>query len=91
MRGSRSSGRERAHFYEYALGSTREARGWYYKCSIALASEIIASRLARLSRVVRILTAVIPRKREQNSMWRPRRDKGNQANQLDNPAGTNSS
>jgi len=28
---SRSSGRERAHFYEYALGSTREARGWYYK------------------------------------------------------------
>jgi four helix bundle protein len=24
---SRSSGKERAHFYEYALGSTREARG----------------------------------------------------------------
>src|SRR4029453_4825433 len=25
---SRSSGPERAHFYEYALGSAREARGW---------------------------------------------------------------
>src|SRR5688500_14002204 len=25
---SRSSGRERAHYYEYAAGSAREARGW---------------------------------------------------------------
>jgi four helix bundle protein len=71
---SRSSGRERAHFYEYALGSTREARGWYYKCSIALPSEITSVRLARLTRIVRILTSVIPRERERNSMWRPRRD-----------------
>src|ERR1035437_11101852 len=28
---SRGSGRDRARFYEYALGSARESRGWYYK------------------------------------------------------------
>ena len=27
---SRRSGREKARFYEYALGSVRESRGWYY-------------------------------------------------------------
>ncbi|MGH7969005.1 MAG: four helix bundle protein, partial [Limisphaerales bacterium] len=27
---SRASGRDRARFYEYALGSARESRGWYY-------------------------------------------------------------
>lgn len=28
---SRHSGKERARFYEYALGSAREARTWYYE------------------------------------------------------------
>lgn len=28
---SRSGGRDRARFYEYALGSARESRGWFYK------------------------------------------------------------
>jgi four helix bundle protein len=28
---SRGTGRDRARFYEYALGSTRESRDWYYK------------------------------------------------------------
>jgi hypothetical protein len=27
---SRSSGKDRAHFYEYVLGSARESRDWYY-------------------------------------------------------------
>ena len=60
---SRSSGRERAHLYEYALGSAREARDWYYQCSIALPAGASQSRLACLTRVIRILTAVIPRER----------------------------
>lgn len=30
---SRSSPKERARFYEYALGSARETRDWYYKGS----------------------------------------------------------
>ena len=71
---SRSSGRERALFYEYALGSARESRGWYYKCSVALPPEITTARLGRLSRIVRILTSVIPREREKDNVWRPRRN-----------------
>jgi four helix bundle protein len=69
---SRSSGKERAHFYEYALGSAREGRGWYYKCAVALPHEVARARLIRLSRVVRILTVVVPRERASNSMLRPR-------------------
>lgn len=34
---SRGFGRERAHSYEYALGSAREARDWYYKVRRVLA------------------------------------------------------
>ena len=28
---SRGTGKDRARFHEYALGSTRESRDWYYK------------------------------------------------------------
>src|ERR1043165_8875415 len=28
---SRGSNKERAHFYEYSLGSARESRDWYHK------------------------------------------------------------
>ena len=71
---TRSSGIERAHYYEYGLGSTRESRGWYYKCSIALPPETTLARLGRLSRVVRILTAIIPRERAMGTAWRKRRE-----------------
>ena len=65
---SRSSGRERAHFYEYALGSAREARGWYYRCAAALPVELLAARMATFTRIIRILTAVIPRERDQRML-----------------------
>jgi hypothetical protein len=60
---SRSSGRERAHYYEYAAGSARESRGWYYKSAAAFPPDLLAARLALFSRIVRILTAIIPRER----------------------------
>ena len=60
---SRSSGRERAHYYEYALGSARESRGWYYKYAAAFPPNVLARRLALLSEIIRILTAIIPRER----------------------------
>jgi four helix bundle protein len=88
---SRSSGPERAHFYEYALGSARESRGWYYKCSVALPPEITGARLARLSRIVRILTAIIPREREAGMRWRTRREPPDATAALDQPAATSSS
>lgn len=88
---SRSSGRERAHFYEYALGSTREARGWYYKCAIALPEAIWTARIGRLTRIVRILTVVVPREREANSMFRRRATQLDQNANPDHPAATSSS
>ena len=88
---SRSSGKERAHFYEYALGSTREARGWYYKCSVAFPPDVVCARLGRLSQIVRILTVVVPQERERNSMWRTRVERPDEETPPDNPAATSSS
>src|SRR5438270_13542036 len=38
---SRGTGRDRARFYEYALGSARESRGWYYKGRHILAEQVV--------------------------------------------------
>ncbi|HID86326.1 MAG TPA: four helix bundle protein, partial [Anaerolineae bacterium] len=38
---SRRSGKDQARFYEYSLGSAREARTWYYEGRHAL-SEVVA-------------------------------------------------
>ncbi|HUQ82386.1 MAG TPA: four helix bundle protein [Gemmatimonadaceae bacterium] len=69
---SRSSGRERARFYEYGLGSAREGRSWYYKCSIALPPTVTIVRLARVNQVIKILTVVVPRVRSSDPMLRQR-------------------
>src|SRR5215470_10567346 len=39
---SRGTGRDRARFYEYALGSARESRNWYYNGRHVLGEEVIA-------------------------------------------------
>src|SRR5574341_2433063 len=41
---SRGSSKERAHFYEYALGSARESRDWYFKGRHVLANKVITPR-----------------------------------------------
>ena len=88
---SRSSGRERAHFYEYSLGSARESRGWYYKCAVALPGEILIARMSLLTQIVRILTVVVPEERASKTSWRAKREKGDGQALLDHPAVTNSS
>ena len=82
---SRSSGRERAHYYEYALGSARESRGWYYKCAAAFPPDILAERLA-LSQIIRILTAIIPRERTRRVEPRHARHQPVARPPLSNPA-----
>src|SRR6476469_4107874 len=42
---SRGTGKDRARFYEYALGSARESRDWYYKGRHILAESVVAHRL----------------------------------------------
>src|SRR5262245_30404497 len=42
---SRGTGRDRARFYEYSLGSLREARHWYYHGRFCLTEEVLEHRL----------------------------------------------
>lgn len=60
---SRTSGRERAQFYEYALGSARESRDWYYKARHVLGESVTQHRLALLTQIVRLLLTMIPAQR----------------------------
>jgi four helix bundle protein len=60
---SRSAGRDRARLFEYALGSARESREWYYQASPVLGDAVTKSRTATLEEIARILLAVIPRER----------------------------
>jgi four helix bundle protein len=60
---SRVDGPDRARFYQYAFGSAREARDWYFKCRHALGEETASDRLECLSRIARILAVAIPQER----------------------------
>ena len=59
----RTSGPERAKFFEYANSSAREARDWLFKVRHALAAETANKRIALVTRVMRILTVAIIRER----------------------------
>ena len=60
---SRSSGRDRARFYEYSLGSARESRGWYYDGRFVLGDEVATHRMQFLTQVIRLLLAMLPDER----------------------------
>jgi four helix bundle protein len=60
---SRSSGRDRVRFFEYALGSARESSHWYRAASPLLAAERVQSQMDRFTQITRILLTVIPRER----------------------------
>ena|SRR5688500_14001869 len=61
---SRSSGRDRVRLFEYALGSARECRHWYYAARHVLTPQICEDRSATLGRICKILLAAIPMERE---------------------------
>ena len=60
---SRGTGRDRARFYEYALGSARESRDWYYKGRHALAGKVVEHRLGLLTEIIRLLLKTVPAQR----------------------------
>lgn len=60
---SRGTGRDRARFYEYALGSARESRDWYYKARHVLSESVTAHRLDLLTQIIRLLLVMIPNQR----------------------------
>ena len=60
---SRGTGKDRARFYEYALGSARESRDWYYKARHTLGESVTHHRLSLLTQVIRLLLTTIPQQR----------------------------
>jgi four helix bundle protein len=60
---SHRSGKDQARYYEYALGSGREARGWYWQGRHMLTDEVSMHRIRLLTRVARLLLTMIPTER----------------------------
>lgn len=61
---SRSKGLDRARFIEYALGSARESRDWYYKSRHVLSEPIIHHRLKLSTQIIGMLTPMIQHQRK---------------------------
>ena len=61
---SRSSGRDRARIFEYALSSVRESMTWYRSGEPILGVELVQDRLDILEEMRRLLLAIIPRERD---------------------------
>src|SRR5205814_2222525 len=51
---SRSTGKERARFYEFSCGSAREARHWYYTSRKILGEAVSSHRLTLITRLIRL-------------------------------------
>ncbi len=60
---SRGTGRDRARFYEYALGSARESRDWYFKGRFVLGEDAAQHRLSFMTEIIRLLLTIIPQQR----------------------------
>ncbi len=60
---SRSSGKDRSRFFEYALSSTRESITWYRAAKPILGSNITTRRWNKIEEIRRLLLTIIPRER----------------------------
>jgi four helix bundle protein len=60
---SRQSGKDQARFYEYALGSAREGRNWYYESRNILGEKVVTHRMKLLTEIIRLLLTMIPNER----------------------------
>ena len=60
---SRVSGKDRALFYQYSLGSTREARDWYFKARHVLGADIFNDRVQIITEILRLLVKMISQQR----------------------------
>jgi four helix bundle protein len=77
---SRGGGRDRARFYEYALGSARESRGWYYNGRHVLGEPVAEHRMHLMTQIIRLLLRMVPDQRsatfqEEGPAYRANSDK----------------
>ena len=70
---ARRSPRERVRFYEYALGSSEEARSWCTVGRRALTASDLEERLDRLTSIRRLLLVMIRNERTGKNWNAPRR------------------
>jgi four helix bundle protein len=60
---SQGTGKNRARYYQYALGSARESRGWYYKGRHILSESVTNHRMQLLTEIIRSLLVIIPKQK----------------------------
>ena len=60
---SRSTGKDRALFYQYAFGSARESRDWYFKAPFVLGEVTVQQRIQILIDIIRLLATMISQQR----------------------------
>lgn len=60
---SKSGPKDRARFYEYALGSARESRGWYFKGRHICGEEVFEHRAQILTEIIKLLLTIVPKER----------------------------
>jgi four helix bundle protein len=61
---SRSTGKDRARYFEYSLGEAREARDRYFKVRRVLKQEVVLHRIRILTQIVKILNTFVPAQRK---------------------------
>ena len=65
---SRSTGKDRARFYVYALGSARESRDWYYKARHVVGESVTQHRSGFLTEIIRLLITMVPQERQSGTI-----------------------
>jgi four helix bundle protein len=63
---SRGTGKDRARFYEYTLGSTRESRDWYHKGRHVLGGKVAEHRMELCTQIIRLTITMVARERRTN-------------------------
>jgi four helix bundle protein len=63
---SRGTGKSRSTYYEYALGSTREARDWYYKGRRVLKERVTTHRIDLCTQLTKLLVRMVGNERREN-------------------------
>ncbi|MGC1375461.1 MAG: four helix bundle protein [Anaerolineales bacterium] len=60
---SRGTGKDRARFYEYALGSARESRNWYFVARHILGKTVADHRMQLTTEIICLLLTIVPHER----------------------------